>query len=60
MENEPKRLGRPVATGTTTSRNVRIPDDIWKPAMAIAKARGDTLTDVIEQALKRYIARHRD
>lgn len=55
---EPKPRGRP-ATGRTPIRNVRIPDDVWKPALDLAKARGETLTSVIETALKRYLARYR-
>lgn len=32
---------------------------VWTEAKAIADARGETLRDVIEAALRRYIARHR-
>lgn len=47
------------ATGQTPSRNVRIPDHVWDAAKAIAAERGETLTAVIEAALRRYISRHR-
>ena len=47
------------ATGQTPIRNVRIPDHVWDRAKEIAAERGETLTAVIEQALRRYISRHR-
>lgn len=47
------------ATGVTKSRNVRIPDHVWDEAKAIAEKRGETLTAVIDAALRRYISRHR-
>lgn len=46
------------ATGRTPIRNVRISDRVWDEAKAIAAERGETLTAVIEQALRRYIQRH--
>ncbi len=46
------------ATGQTPIRNVRIPDHVWDRAKEIASDRGETLTAVIEAALRRYIARH--
>lgn len=48
------------ATGQTPIRNVRIPDHVWDAAKTIAEQRGETLTSVIEAALRRYIARNRD
>lgn len=52
-------MSRP-ATGVTKSRNIRIPDHVWDEAKAIAAERGETLTAVIEAALRRYIARNRE
>lgn len=46
------------ATGKTPLRNVRIPDHVWDRAKEVAAERGETLTSVIESALRRYIARH--
>lgn len=46
------------ATGQTPSRNVRIPDHVWDRAKEIAAERGETLTAVIEAALRRYIGRN--
>lgn len=48
MPNKPK----------TPMRSTRQPDDVWLPAQAIAKRRGETVTDVIRDALRRYIKRH--
>lgn len=55
---EAKRRGRP-ATGVTPVRNVRI-GPLWDEALEIAKSRDETLTSVIEAALKRYVTRHRE
>jgi predicted HicB family RNase H-like nuclease len=41
----------------TPLRNVRIPDDEWRAAKAAAEARGESLTNVIRAALRRYVAR---
>jgi len=39
----------------TPNRTVRVPDDIWFPALEKAKAEGRTLSDVIRDALLEYI-----
>ena len=50
-------LGMPrPATGKTPVRNLRVPDHIWKPALAKARAEGTTLTEVITRFLIRYIS----
>jgi len=36
-------------------RNVRIPDEVWKPALAKAQARHETITSVIQAALVAYL-----
>lgn len=46
-------MARP-ATGKTPIRNLRVPDDIWKPALEKAQAEGRTLTEVLTTYLKRY------
>lgn len=51
-------MGRP-PTGETPKHTVRMPDSVWKPAQEIAEERGETMTSIIEAALRRYIARHR-
>ena len=45
MPNQPK----------TPVRSVRIPDDVWRAAQAKAAAEGETVTDVVLRALKRYV-----
>lgn len=59
MEQEqPKRgPGRP-ATGVTPKRNIRV-GPVWDEAAAIAARRGETMTAVVEAALRRYVQRHR-
>lgn len=39
-------------------RAVRIPDSVWAAAQRAAAARGETLTAVIERALRGYARRH--
>jgi len=43
--------------GDIPSHTVRVPDNEWQAAKAAAKARGETVTDVIRRALRRYAAR---
>lgn len=62
MDEKPKRgPGRPVTTGITPTRDIRI-GVIWDEAQAIAQTRGDTMTSIvrpaIEHALRQYIAEH--
>lgn len=40
----------------TPLRNVRVPEDLWGRALARAAAEGTTVSAVIVQALKRYVA----
>jgi len=44
------------ATGKTPNRNLRVVDEVWKPALAKARAEGRTLTGVITAYLQRYIS----
>lgn len=53
-----RRSGR-TGAGNTPTRNMRIPDEIYCPALAIADARKESLTDVVERALIAYAKRHR-
>jgi len=39
------------------ARAVRVEDDLWRAAQARADERGDVLSEVIREALKRYVAR---
>jgi predicted DNA-binding protein len=40
----------------TPKRSIRIPDELWQAALAVAKRRGETLNAVIRAALERYVA----
>lgn len=50
MSNQP-RPGNP-------ARAVRVEDELWNAAKAIAAKRGDSLSDVMRDALRRYVKRH--
>ena len=49
--------GRP-ATGQVPVRTVRV-GPVWEEAQAVAKAEGKKFSDVIDELLKRYVARHK-
>ena len=38
-------------------RSVKVEDDLWNAAKAKADERGEVLSEVIREALKRYVAR---
>ena len=42
----------------TTLRNVRIAEDLWRRAMAVARTRDESLSDVMRTALERYVRRY--
>lgn len=42
----------------TPHRTVRIPDDLWEAVKRVAADNGETVTDVIVRALKRYVREH--
>jgi hypothetical protein len=42
----------------TTRRAVRVDDELWTAALAIAKQRGENLSDIIRAALRAYIDKH--
>ncbi len=54
---EKRKPGRP-RTGVTPKRNIRV-GQIWDDAAALAAARGETMTAVVERALKHYVTRYR-
>jgi hypothetical protein len=56
-QSEKRRPGRP-ATGVTPKRNIRV-GQVWDDAAAIAAQRGETMTAVVERALRSYVARNR-
>lgn len=45
MPNQPK----------TPNHSVRVDDELWQAALRKAHERGETLTDVIRDALRRYL-----
>lgn len=49
MPNQPK----------TKIRGVRIPDDLWTEAQAVAAERGEDVSSVLRAALTRYVKRNR-
>lgn len=53
---ESRGVGRP-ATGQTPVRTMRV-GTIWDEAKAIADARGEKMTAVVEDALRRYVRRN--
>lgn len=53
---ETRGVGRP-ATGQTPVRTMRI-GGIWDEAKAIADRRGEKMTAVVEEALRRYVRKH--
>ena len=44
----------------TPKHGVRVPDDLWQSVKRIAADRGETITDVIIRALKRYVRDYGD
>jgi hypothetical protein len=39
----------------TPNRAVRIPDELWHAALAVATERGETLSDIIRDRLAGYV-----
>jgi len=42
----------------TTLRNVRVADDLWHRARAIADRRNESLSDIMRKALELYVKRY--
>lgn len=40
------------------ARTVRVPDDLWDAARELAESRGDNVSNVLRDALRRYVARN--
>ena len=51
VHNVPRVPNKPA----TPNRTVRVPDELWHEARRIAADRGETVTDVVIRALKRYV-----
>ena len=43
----------------TPNRVVRVADDLWHAAQTVARERGETLSDIIRDALAEYVKRHK-
>lgn len=41
--------------GKTPHRTVRVPDEVWVPAVALAAERGESVSQVVRDALVAYI-----
>lgn len=39
----------------TPRRTIRVPDELWEAAQAVALARGETVSDIIRQTLAGYV-----
>ncbi len=50
---EKRPRGRPVTTGTTPKRNIRV-GVVWDEVAEIAKANGETMTAVVVRLLEHY------
>ncbi len=54
MADPKRRPGRPVTTGKTPTRSMRL-GDVYDQAKALAEQRGETITHVVERALAEYV-----
>lgn len=43
-----------------TPRQVRVPDDLWHAARATAARRGETVADILRQALETYVTNNNE
>lgn len=41
------------------ARAVRVPSPLWEQALAVASARGESLSEVIRAALVAYVRKHK-
>jgi len=42
----------------TPARSIRIPDEVWIPALDTALRRGEKVPQIVTEALRRYVKRH--
>lgn len=42
----------------TTPRAIRIEDQLWSKALTVAKARDETVSAILREALERYVESH--
>lgn len=43
----------------TKIRAVRVPDELWEAAQAVAADKGESVSDEIRRSLERYVKRNR-
>ncbi|WP_155884556.1 CopG family transcriptional regulator [Actinomadura flavalba] len=53
---EKRKRGRP-ATGQVPNRSVRVPDEVWDEAKRLAEVENKTVSDVVNEALRRHVVR---
>lgn len=56
MSNDTTHASSSGGSRQTPQRQIRIPDDVYYPAVAKAKDQGTTVANVITEALERYLA----
>jgi metal-responsive CopG/Arc/MetJ family transcriptional regulator len=39
----------------TPLRSVRVPEDLWQAATVVANRNGETISDVVREALREYV-----
>lgn len=44
----------------TPIRGIRVPDELWRDAQAVAAARDEDVSAEVRAALERYVKRNRD
>lgn len=42
----------------TRLRAIRVPDELWEPAVQLTAERGESVSEVVRAALARYVKRH--
>ena len=42
----------------TKIRGIRVPDQLWEDAQAVAEARGESVSDEVRAGLERYVKRN--
>lgn len=43
----------------TKGKSVRVPDELWQEALTAAHEHGETVSDVVREALQEYVEKHR-
>jgi predicted DNA-binding protein len=43
----------------TKGRSIRVPDELWQEALTTSQQQGETISDVVREALQEYVEKHR-